>query len=92
MNCLVGREIVLGKGGAVLFAHRLTVPCKPLEKRLKIPDLVERLWDRSGISCEVLKGGKVAVGDTVVAGSSHPERIDTIFPPEMFLRPSERQK
>lgn len=88
LNELVGRHFSLGT--AKLFSHRLTVPCKPLEKRLKVPGLMERLWDRAGISCEVLESGTVQVGDALEVGQEERSRIDTLMTPDKFVRPSER--
>ena len=53
---------------------------------------MERLWDRAGISCEVLESGTVQVGDALEVGQEERSRIDTLMTPDKFVRPSERGK
>ena len=87
LNEAIGHEIKIGKT-AVVFAHRRTVPCMPLERRLKKPGLQEEIWDKAGVSCEILVSGEVKCGDAFKIGAHHPERIDTPWTPDMFVRPS----
>jgi hypothetical protein len=44
------------------------------ERRNGIPGLMECLWETGGVSCEVIQGGPIAVGDIV-----------TVLPPEEAL-------
>mmetsp|Transcript_23031 Transcript_23031/g.41590 ORF Transcript_23031/g.41590 Transcript_23031/m.41590 type:complete len:263 (+) Transcript_23031:58-846(+) len=91
MNKLVGHEVLVGKCCRI-FVHRLCVPCKYNESLNKRPCLMEKLWDVSGINCEVLLGGEVSVGDSlsVVPDSHQPERIKHGKPDAFFVQPSKR--
>ena len=91
LNAFVGCEIHIGPT-ALLFAHRRTVPCMALERRLRSPNLMENMWDCAGISCEILESGVVKVGDQVCKGEQTPSRIRTPMAPHMFVRPSLREK
>ncbi len=62
---LVGREIEVGT--VLLRAHRITQPCRYLEKLLNQPGLYQAMWDKGGISCEILRGGIIQIGDPVRA-------------------------
>ena len=90
----------------MVFAHRRTVPCVPLARRLLRKrakagegapsvasgpnEIVEAMWDKGGISCEVIRTGEIELGDAVVGGVSDPSRIRTKMLPEMLVRPSLR--
>ena len=65
LNEAVGREVRIGPE-VRLFAHRKTVPCKPLGKRTgQGIELVDRFWDHAGVSCEILQTGVVRKDDRV---------------------------
>ena len=49
-----------------LLVHRNCVPCKYNERKNKIPGLMEALWDAGGVSCEILVGGTIHVGDQLI--------------------------
>ena len=53
-------------GDTKLLAHRLTVPCMYNERLNKCPKLMETLWHDAGISCEVLEGGTIRLGDSIL--------------------------
>ena len=95
LNSCVGREVRLGPE-VVLFAHRRTVPCAPLARRLGRPGLVEDLLDAGGMSCEILRGGRVSLGQAVRVDLGRPPSSDRIrtpgWTPEKFVRPSLRSK
>ena len=95
LNLFVGREVRLGPE-VVLFAHRRTVPCAPLGRRLGRPGLVEDLWDAGGVSCEILRGGRVSLGQAVHADLGRPPNPERINAPgwtlDKFVRPSLRTK
>jgi len=62
------------------------------ERRNGIPGLMETLWETGGISCEVLSGGKISVGDTI---SIKPNKEGLVVDPRFrdegfFIRPSKR--
>ena len=95
LNEAVGRELCLGPD-VVLFAHRKTVPCAPLGRRLGRDSLVEDFWDAGGISCEILRGGTVRRGDAVRVDLCRPPDLSRVeapgWTPEKFVRPSLRPK
>lgn len=89
----IGTIIHLGDSGAKLIVHRNCVPCMYNERKNQTPGLMEALWDAGGVSCEVLEGGEVGVGDEVTVG--HPNNED--IPVDVghrakgfFVRPSKR--
>eukprot|EP00930_Biecheleria_cincta_P087262 TRINITY_DN76509_c0_g1_i1.p1 TRINITY_DN76509_c0_g1~~TRINITY_DN76509_c0_g1_i1.p1 ORF type:complete len:285 (-),score=34.48 TRINITY_DN76509_c0_g1_i1:31-771(-) len=92
LNNLTGYEVMVGDS-CKLFVHRLCVPCKYIEAKNKRTGLMEKLWQVSGVNCEVLVGGQVSVGDSVrqVPGSYCPQRIDVGMKPDaFFVQPSKR--
>ena len=70
LNSWVGREILLGD--CLVFAHRLTVPCMYNERKNNCDGLRAAIWHLGGISCEVLQGGCLRVGQQVQI--KHPDR------------------
>ena len=64
----VGKTVRIGST-AVVFCHRHCVPCMYNERKNGIVGLVEAVWDEAGVSCEILIGGEVCVGDDVVVMS-----------------------
>ena len=92
LNGLVGQELVVGVDGVRVFVHRLTVPCQNLERRAALPGLEEALWNDGGISCEIVQGGVISVGDTVepVPGSLNLDRCNTPKIDVFLKRPSDR--
>jgi len=92
LNKLVGHEVILGK--CRIFVHRLCTPCRYNEGLNERPCLMEKLWDVSGVNCEILLGGDLAVGDSVstVPGSHQPERVKHGKPDAFFIQPSKRTK
>jgi MOSC domain-containing protein YiiM len=62
------------------------------ERKNETPGLMEALWDAGGVSCEVLEGGTISIGDAI---SVHPNtegyRIDPGHRSNgFFTRPSKR--
>ena len=92
LNGLVGQELAVGVDGVRVFVHRLTVPCQNLERRAALPGLEEALWNDGGISCEIVQGGVISLGDTVepVPGSLNLDRCNTPKIDVFLKRPSER--
>ena len=61
LNNLVGETFYVGE---VWFrGHELCEPCRYLQDRLKVTDLVKRLTHKGGLCCEVLTGGTIRSGD-----------------------------
>mmetsp|Transcript_38077 Transcript_38077/g.92629 ORF Transcript_38077/g.92629 Transcript_38077/m.92629 type:complete len:313 (+) Transcript_38077:408-1346(+) len=79
-----------------LLVHRNCVPCKYNERKNRIPGLMEALWDSGGVSCEILVGGTIHVGDRliIVADKEEQQRQYRIDPGKQssgfFVRPSKR--
>ena len=74
-----------------LAVHRHCVPCLYNERKNEIPGLMNAIWKEAGVSCEVLVGGTIAVGDrvTILESTSHP--IDEGHQlPGYFIPPSQR--
>ena len=91
VNEMVGHEVQVG--GARLFVHRRTVPCKYREAQCKRPHLMNNLWDVCGVNCEVIDGGVVNVGDEVaiIPNTHQPKRANPGHkPPGFFTKPAER--
>ena len=61
----VGKTVKIGST-AVVFCHRHCVPCMYNERKNNINGLMEAVWDEAGVSCEILVGGEICVGDDVV--------------------------
>jgi MOSC domain-containing protein YiiM len=91
----IGHVIQIGDTCRIL-PHRNCVPCMYLEKKNKnIPKLMTRLWYQAGVSCEVLQGGTISVGDAVkILLDDDNDEKRTIDPgkqyPGFFLHPSQR--
>lgn len=64
LNPLVGRRFTIG--GVECVGRRLAEPCAQLEK-LSRPGLLRPLVHRGGLRADILVGGRIAVGDAVVA-------------------------
>ena len=62
LNRLVGRHLRLG--AVVVRVGRLNRPCHYLEKLTGLP-VYEPLLHRSGVNCQVLRGGPLSLGDEV---------------------------
>ena len=96
----IGSAIRLGSDDAVVFVHRHCVPCMYNEKKNGIKGLQAAIWDEAGVSCEVLVGGTIRVGDSVtvltneelkrVLGDRQVELDSGFQPPGFFLPPKER--
>ena len=96
----IGKAVRIGST-AVVFCHRHCVPCMYNERKNHKDGLVEAVWDEAGVSCEILVGGEVCVGDDVIVMSEeelvglHPD-LDTMEIDEgvqsqgFFIRPSHR--
>lgn len=86
-----GSELTLGE--CRVFVHRHCVPCFYNERLCERPGQLEAIWEASGVSCEVIRGGRLRVGDTVgvVPGSFQPAKRDIgTMPPGYYVRPSLR--
>jgi MOSC domain-containing protein YiiM len=55
-------------GSTVIYAGRLNVPCRYLERLIDKP-VFEPLLDRSGLNCQIIRGGVIEVGDRIEPAS-----------------------
>uniref|UniRef100_A0A7S1B9Z2 MOSC domain-containing protein n=1 Tax=Corethron hystrix TaxID=216773 RepID=A0A7S1B9Z2_9STRA len=84
-----GRVVRIGQACRVLI-HRHTVPCMYNERKNRIPGMTEAIWNDSGVSCEVLRGGAFRVGDSVEITEEKREIDDGNQPPGYYISPSQR--
>ena len=86
----IGHVITLGPQARVLV-HRHTVPCMYNEKKNGIKGMTEAIWYESGVSCEVIKGGTINVGDSVQIHKDEIRNVDDgNQPPGYYVPPSKR--
>ena len=63
LNNLVGETFYVGE---VWFrGHELCEPCRYLQDKLKVADLVTRLVHKGGLCCEILTSGTIRSGDNL---------------------------
>ena len=63
LNELINKKIKINE--ITLKIHETCQPCKYLQNRLKIPDLVKMLVNKSGVRAEILSSGILSVGDII---------------------------
>ena len=63
LNNLVGETFYVGE--VWLRGHGLCEPCRYLQDRLKVTNLVKHLTHKGGICCEVLTSGTIRSGDNL---------------------------
>ena len=63
LNNLVGETFYVGE--VWLRGHELCEPCRYLQERLKVTDLVKRLTRKGGLRCEILTSGTIRSGDNL---------------------------
>lgn len=63
LNNLVGETFYVGE--VWLRGHELCEPCRYLQERLKVTDLVKRLTHKGGLCCEILTSGTIRSGDNL---------------------------
>jgi MOSC domain-containing protein YiiM len=64
LNHLVGRDFTVGE--ARLRGHELCEPCGDLARMTGKPQILPGLVHRGGLRAEILEGGVIRVGDSVV--------------------------
>lgn len=62
LNHLVGKRFRVGD--VILYGGRLNVPCKYLDELLDRP-LFNPLLNRSGLNCQIIRGGFIRPGDAI---------------------------
>ena len=86
----IGRVVELGDTCRVVV-HRNCVPCMYNERRNNIPGLMEAIWDVAGVSCEVLVGGRIQVGDKIHILWDETKEVDGgLKPSGFYVRPKQR--
>jgi hypothetical protein len=75
-----------------VFVHRNCVPCMYNERKNQIPGLMNCLWETGGVSCEVIQGGMVSIGDSVTILHETDGRIvnDGGKSKSFYVRPKDR--
>ena len=63
LNELINKKIRINE--VTLKIHEICQPCKYLQDRLKIPNLVKMLVNKSGVRAEILSSGILSVGDII---------------------------
>ena len=63
LNKLVDKEFLIGN--VKIKGHRLCNPCKYLQNKLNIENLVKKLVNIGGLRCEILTDGRISVKDKI---------------------------
>ena len=63
LNKLINKKIKINE--VTLKIHEICQPCKYLQDKLKIPNLVKMLLNKSGVRAEILTSGSLSVGDVI---------------------------
>ena len=63
LNKLVDKEFLIGN--VKIKGHRLCNPCKYLQDKLNIENLVQKLVNIGGLRCEILTDGRISVKDKI---------------------------
>ena len=63
LNKLVDKEFLIGN--VKIKGHRLCNPCKYLQDKLNIENLVKKLVNIGGLRCEILTEGRISVKDKI---------------------------
>src|SRR5438876_7614421 len=70
LNDLVGHEFSVGD--VRCRGVELCEPCQHLTRLLGVPNLIEAALHRAGLRADILAGGRIAVGDSVLAATEAP--------------------
>ena len=63
LNKLVDKEFLIGN--VKIKGHRLCNPCKYLQDKLNIENLLKKLVNIGGLRCEILTDGRISVKDKI---------------------------
>lgn len=88
----IGSIVQIGDSGVKLLVHRNCVPCMYNERKNQTPGLMDALWDAGGVSCEILEGGQISIGDVIsIHSNTEGHLIDAGHRSKgFFTRPSKR--
>ena len=63
LNELINKKIKINE--VILKIHEICQPCKYLQNKLKIPNLVKMLVNKSGVRAEIIKSGYLSVENNI---------------------------
>ena len=63
LNELINEKIKINE--VILKIHEICQPCKYLQNKLKIPNLVKMLVNKSGVRAEIIKSGYLSVENNI---------------------------
>ena len=63
LNKLVDKEFLIGN--VKIKGQRLCNPCKYLQDKLNLENLVKKLVNRGGLRCEILTNGRISVNNKI---------------------------
>ena len=63
LNNLINKKLQIDN--VVLKVHQLCQPCKYLQSKLNIDNLVKLLLNKSGVCAEIIKSGKISTFDQI---------------------------
>lgn len=63
LNELINKKIKINE--VILKIHEICQPCKYLQNKLKIPNLVKMLVNKSGVRAEIINSGYLSVGNNI---------------------------
>ena len=63
LNSLINKKLQIDN--VVLKVHQLCQPCKYLQSKLNIDNLVKLLLNKSGVCAEIIKSGKISTFDQI---------------------------
>ena len=63
LNSLINKKLQIDN--VVLKVHQLCQPCKYLQSKLNIENLVKLLLNKSGVCAEIIKSGKISTFDQI---------------------------
>ena len=63
LNNLINKKLQIGN--VVLKVHQLCQPCRYLQNKLNIDNLVKLLLNKSGVCAEIIKSGKISTFDQI---------------------------
>ena len=63
LNELINKKIKINE--VILKIHEICQPCKYLQNKLKIPNLVKMLVNKSGVRAEIINSGYLSVGNKI---------------------------
>jgi MOSC domain-containing protein YiiM len=63
LNNLIGKKILIGK--VKIEVIDLCRPCRYLQEKLNLENIIKEFLRRGGLRCHILKSSKIEIGDTI---------------------------